>query len=176
MKHTFKCFVCLLLDLWRPSSSTSDGLRNGDMCSSSLAAKGYRSVRPNFQDKKSPTPVRSAVFTSLICFSYPFCRWGFSFRRKRLWKSIRQVLLMTFLTVQVTPFSSVLLSLKTKHKANLSTDLNESQYYYWLWENWLLIMCLFVLFWSEACWMCTLPKKFISISFPATENWWINII
>uniref|UniRef100_A0A672SGD4 Uncharacterized protein n=1 Tax=Sinocyclocheilus grahami TaxID=75366 RepID=A0A672SGD4_SINGR len=43
-------------DLWRPSSSTSDGLRNGDVCSSSLAAKGYRSVRPNFQDKKSPTP------------------------------------------------------------------------------------------------------------------------
>lgn len=43
-------------DLWRPSSSTSDGLRNGDLCSSSLAAKGYRSVRPNFQDKKSPTP------------------------------------------------------------------------------------------------------------------------
>uniref|UniRef100_A0A8C1EJV1 Sorbin and SH3 domain containing 2 n=1 Tax=Cyprinus carpio carpio TaxID=630221 RepID=A0A8C1EJV1_CYPCA len=45
-------------DLWRPSSSTSDGLRNGDLCSSSLAAKGYRSVRPNFQDKKSPTPAR----------------------------------------------------------------------------------------------------------------------
>ncbi|XP_067313836.1 sorbin and SH3 domain-containing protein 2 isoform X2 [Pseudorasbora parva] len=45
-------------DLWRPSSSNSDGLRNGDMCSSSLAAKGYRSVRPNFQDKKSPTPAQ----------------------------------------------------------------------------------------------------------------------
>uniref|UniRef100_A0A8C1JHD8 Sorbin and SH3 domain containing 2b n=1 Tax=Cyprinus carpio TaxID=7962 RepID=A0A8C1JHD8_CYPCA len=43
-------------DLWRPGSSTSDGLRNGDVCSSSLAAKGYRSVRPTFQDKKSPTP------------------------------------------------------------------------------------------------------------------------
>ncbi|KAK9963024.1 hypothetical protein ABG768_006248 [Culter alburnus] len=48
-------------DLWRPSSSTSDGLRNGDMCSSSLAAKGYRSVRPNFQDKKSPTPGQMTV-------------------------------------------------------------------------------------------------------------------
>ncbi|XP_056092207.1 sorbin and SH3 domain-containing protein 2 isoform X3 [Rhinichthys klamathensis goyatoka] len=45
-------------DLWRPSSSTSGGLRNGDLCSSSLAAKGYRSVRPNFQDKKSPTPAQ----------------------------------------------------------------------------------------------------------------------
>ncbi|XP_059371526.1 sorbin and SH3 domain-containing protein 2 [Carassius carassius] len=43
-------------DLRRPGSSTSDVLRNGDVCSSSLAAKGYRSVRPNFQDKKSPTP------------------------------------------------------------------------------------------------------------------------
>ncbi|XP_056625329.1 sorbin and SH3 domain-containing protein 1 isoform X3 [Triplophysa dalaica] len=42
-------------DLWK-SSSTGDGLRNGDLCSSSLAAKGYRSVRLNFQDKKSPTP------------------------------------------------------------------------------------------------------------------------
>uniref|UniRef100_A0A9J7X302 Sorbin and SH3 domain containing 2 n=1 Tax=Cyprinus carpio carpio TaxID=630221 RepID=A0A9J7X302_CYPCA len=45
-------------DLWRPGSSTSDGLRNGDVCSSSLAAKGYRSVRPTFQDKKSPTPAQ----------------------------------------------------------------------------------------------------------------------
>lgn len=145
IKHVFKCFVCLLLDLWRPSSSTSDGLRNGDLCSSSLAAKGYRSVRPNFQDKKSPTPVRSAVFTSLICFSYPFCCWRFSFHRKPLWTSIRQVLIMTFLTVPVTPFSSVLLSLKTEHKEKLPTDLNEPLYY-----------CGFMI------------SKYIS--FPATEN------
>lgn len=49
-------------DLWRPSSSsTSDGMKNGDICSSSLAAKGYRSVRPNFQDKKSPTPGQMTV-------------------------------------------------------------------------------------------------------------------
>uniref|UniRef100_A0A8C1JFQ7 Sorbin and SH3 domain containing 2b n=1 Tax=Cyprinus carpio TaxID=7962 RepID=A0A8C1JFQ7_CYPCA len=48
-------------DLWRPGSSTSDGLRNGDVCSSSLAAKGYRSVRPTFQDKKSPTPGQMTV-------------------------------------------------------------------------------------------------------------------
>ncbi|XP_073778068.1 sorbin and SH3 domain-containing protein 2 isoform X30 [Danio rerio] len=47
-------------DLWRPSSST-DGLRNGDVCSSSLAAKGYRSVRPIFQEKKSPTPGQMTV-------------------------------------------------------------------------------------------------------------------
>ncbi|XP_051945029.1 sorbin and SH3 domain-containing protein 2-like [Xyrauchen texanus] len=47
-------------DLWK-SSCTSDGLRNGDMCYSSLAAKGYRSVRLNFQDKKSPIPGQMTV-------------------------------------------------------------------------------------------------------------------
>lgn len=65
-------FMYVVLDLWK-SSSTGDGLRNGELCSSSLAAKGYRSVRLNFQDKKSPTPVRSAMFTSHICFSFPLC-------------------------------------------------------------------------------------------------------
>ncbi|XP_038568953.1 sorbin and SH3 domain-containing protein 2 isoform X2 [Micropterus salmoides] len=43
------------LDSWRSRSAT-DGLKNGDASSSSLAAKGFRSVRPNLQDKKSPTP------------------------------------------------------------------------------------------------------------------------
>ncbi|XP_066574319.1 sorbin and SH3 domain-containing protein 2 isoform X2 [Amia ocellicauda] len=43
-------------DVWR-SYSANDGLRNGDASSSSLAAKGFRSVRPNLQDKKSPTLV-----------------------------------------------------------------------------------------------------------------------
>lgn len=42
------------LDSWR-SSSVTDGLKNGEACGSSLAAKGFRSVRPNLQDKKSPT-------------------------------------------------------------------------------------------------------------------------
>ncbi|XP_048118274.1 sorbin and SH3 domain-containing protein 2 isoform X2 [Alosa alosa] len=42
-------------DAWRSRSAT-DGMRNGDAGSSSLAAKGFRSVRPNLQDKKSPTP------------------------------------------------------------------------------------------------------------------------
>ncbi|XP_053714168.1 sorbin and SH3 domain-containing protein 2 isoform X7 [Synchiropus splendidus] len=41
-------------DAWR-SHSVTDGLKNGDATSSSLAAKGFRSVRPNLQDKKSPT-------------------------------------------------------------------------------------------------------------------------
>ncbi|RVE76039.1 hypothetical protein OJAV_G00004780 [Oryzias javanicus] len=42
------------LDSWRSRSAT-DGLKNGDASSSSLAAKGFRSVKPNLQDKKSPT-------------------------------------------------------------------------------------------------------------------------
>ncbi|XP_068176686.1 sorbin and SH3 domain-containing protein 2-like isoform X4 [Antennarius striatus] len=42
------------LDCWR-SHSVTDGLKNGDTSNSSLAAKGFRSVRPNLQDKKSPT-------------------------------------------------------------------------------------------------------------------------
>ncbi|KAM4750955.1 uncharacterized protein sorbs2a isoform 14-T17 [Anableps anableps] len=41
-------------DSWRSRSAT-DGLKNGDASSSSLAAKGFRSVRPNLQDKKSHT-------------------------------------------------------------------------------------------------------------------------
>ncbi|XP_057205309.1 sorbin and SH3 domain-containing protein 2 isoform X1 [Triplophysa rosa] len=55
-------------DLWK-SSSTGDGLRNGDLCSSSLAAKGYRSVRLNFQDKKSPTPAQEHYDHSLRLMS-----------------------------------------------------------------------------------------------------------
>nr|XP_017211485.1 sorbin and SH3 domain-containing protein 2 isoform X1 [Danio rerio] len=43
-------------DAWR-SRSVSEGLRNGDAGSSSLTSKGFRSVKPNLQDKKSPTPV-----------------------------------------------------------------------------------------------------------------------
>ncbi|KAL6467414.1 hypothetical protein MHYP_G00252180 [Metynnis hypsauchen] len=43
-------------DGWR-SRSVTEGFRNGDASSSSLAAKGFRSVRPNLQDKKSPVPV-----------------------------------------------------------------------------------------------------------------------
>ncbi|XP_078799876.1 sorbin and SH3 domain-containing protein 1-like isoform X29 [Oryzias latipes] len=42
------------LESWRSRSAT-DGLKNGDASSSSLAAKGFRSVKPNLQDKKSPT-------------------------------------------------------------------------------------------------------------------------
>lgn len=49
-----------VLDMWWQYTS-GDGLRNGSVATSSLAAKGFRSVRPNLQDKKSPTPVGSTV-------------------------------------------------------------------------------------------------------------------
>lgn len=47
-------FVCV--DGWQ-SRSMNDGLRNGDASNSTLTSKGYRSVRPNLQDKSSPVPV-----------------------------------------------------------------------------------------------------------------------
>ncbi|XP_030643761.1 sorbin and SH3 domain-containing protein 2 [Chanos chanos] len=43
------------LNAWRSRSAT-DGMKNGEAGGSSLAAKGFRSVRPNLQEKKSPTP------------------------------------------------------------------------------------------------------------------------
>nr|XP_029543184.1 sorbin and SH3 domain-containing protein 2-like isoform X10 [Oncorhynchus nerka] len=46
-------------DAWR--SRSTDGLRNGDDITSSLAAKGFRSVRPNLQDKRSPTQAVNQV-------------------------------------------------------------------------------------------------------------------
>ncbi|XP_068043008.1 sorbin and SH3 domain-containing protein 2 isoform X25 [Anomalospiza imberbis] len=40
---------------WRSFNNGSRETLNGDASSSSLSAKGFRSVRPNLQDKKSPT-------------------------------------------------------------------------------------------------------------------------
>ncbi|XP_035180130.1 sorbin and SH3 domain-containing protein 2 isoform X6 [Oxyura jamaicensis] len=40
---------------WRSYHNGSRETLNGDISSSSLTAKGFRSVRPNLQDKKSPT-------------------------------------------------------------------------------------------------------------------------
>uniref|UniRef100_A0A4W5JWR7 Sorbin and SH3 domain containing 2a n=1 Tax=Hucho hucho TaxID=62062 RepID=A0A4W5JWR7_9TELE len=47
-------------DVWQ-SYSVTESLRNGNVTTSSLAAKGFRSVRPNLQDKRSPTPNYMAV-------------------------------------------------------------------------------------------------------------------
>ncbi|KAM6440572.1 sorbin and SH3 domain-containing protein 2 isoform 20-T31 [Liasis olivaceus] len=44
---------------WRSFNSGSRETLNGDTSSSSLAAKGFRSVRPNLQEKKSPTQAPS---------------------------------------------------------------------------------------------------------------------
>ncbi|KAL0973931.1 hypothetical protein UPYG_G00213110 [Umbra pygmaea] len=43
------------------SYSATESLRNSDVSTSSLAAKGFRSVRPNLQDKRSPTQNHSGV-------------------------------------------------------------------------------------------------------------------
>ncbi|XP_074541647.1 sorbin and SH3 domain-containing protein 2 isoform X3 [Halichoeres trimaculatus] len=60
------------LDSWR-SRSVTDGLKNGDAGSSSLAAKGFRSVRPNLQEKKStqgpPSPDPMARHSPFRCHS-----------------------------------------------------------------------------------------------------------
>ncbi|XP_057698857.1 sorbin and SH3 domain-containing protein 2 isoform X1 [Corythoichthys intestinalis] len=65
------------LNPWRCGSAT-DGLKNGDGISSSLAAKGFRSVRPNLQDRKSqddnhvpPPPSRSDSFHFTLADANP---------------------------------------------------------------------------------------------------------
>ncbi|XP_032300375.1 sorbin and SH3 domain-containing protein 2 isoform X31 [Coturnix japonica] len=45
---------------WRSYDGSRETL-NGDISSSSLTAKGFRSVRPNLQDKKSPTQAQITV-------------------------------------------------------------------------------------------------------------------
>ncbi|XP_021252528.1 sorbin and SH3 domain-containing protein 2 isoform X10 [Numida meleagris] len=46
---------------WRSYNNGSRETLNGDVSSSSLTAKGFRSVRPNLQDKKSPTQAQITV-------------------------------------------------------------------------------------------------------------------
>ncbi|XP_068043019.1 sorbin and SH3 domain-containing protein 2 isoform X35 [Anomalospiza imberbis] len=46
---------------WRSFNNGSRETLNGDASSSSLSAKGFRSVRPNLQDKKSPTQAQITV-------------------------------------------------------------------------------------------------------------------
>ncbi|XP_047934344.1 sorbin and SH3 domain-containing protein 2 isoform X12 [Anser cygnoides] len=46
---------------WRSYNNGSRETLNGDISSSSLTAKGFRSVRPNLQDKKSPTQAQITV-------------------------------------------------------------------------------------------------------------------
>nr|XP_060634604.1 sorbin and SH3 domain-containing protein 2 isoform X15 [Anolis sagrei ordinatus] len=64
---------------WRSFNSGSRETLNGDTSSSSLAAKGFRSVRPNLQEKKSPTQTQitvngtsSAATSPMSHFQRPF--------------------------------------------------------------------------------------------------------
>ena len=57
------CF--LLIKAWRCFNDRNQETLNGDATCSSLAAKGFRSVRPNLQEKKSPTQV--ILHTAVHC-------------------------------------------------------------------------------------------------------------
>uniref|UniRef100_A0A8C4J1N1 Sorbin and SH3 domain containing 2 n=1 Tax=Dromaius novaehollandiae TaxID=8790 RepID=A0A8C4J1N1_DRONO len=51
---------------WRSYNDGSRETLNGDTSSSSLTAKGFRSVRPNLQDKKSPTQLGNQKVTAPV--------------------------------------------------------------------------------------------------------------
>nr|XP_026647335.1 sorbin and SH3 domain-containing protein 2 isoform X11 [Zonotrichia albicollis] len=51
---------------WRSYNDGSRETLNGDASSSSLSAKGFRSVRPNLQDKKSPTQLGNQKVTAPV--------------------------------------------------------------------------------------------------------------
>ncbi|KAM6400807.1 sorbin and SH3 domain-containing protein 2 isoform 31-T42 [Pluvialis apricaria] len=51
---------------WRSYNDGSREALNGDASSSSLTAKGFRSVRPNLQDKKSPTQLGNQKVTAPV--------------------------------------------------------------------------------------------------------------
>ncbi|XP_032542992.1 sorbin and SH3 domain-containing protein 2-like isoform X4 [Chiroxiphia lanceolata] len=51
---------------WRSYNNGSRETLNGDASGSSLSAKGFRSVRPNLQDKKSPTQLGNQKVTAPV--------------------------------------------------------------------------------------------------------------
>uniref|UniRef100_A0A8U7M346 Sorbin and SH3 domain containing 2 n=1 Tax=Corvus moneduloides TaxID=1196302 RepID=A0A8U7M346_CORMO len=51
---------------WQSYNNGSRETLNGDASSSSLSAKGFRSVRPNLQDKKSPTQLGNQKVTAPV--------------------------------------------------------------------------------------------------------------
>ncbi|NXJ75166.1 SRBS2 protein, partial [Trogon melanurus] len=60
--HKIKWFASFFLTkAWRSYNDGSRETLNGDASSSSLTAKGFRSVRPNLQDKRSPTQAQITV-------------------------------------------------------------------------------------------------------------------
>lgn len=66
-------WISFHIKAWRSFNIGSRETLNGDTSSSSLAAKGFRSVRPNLQEKKSPTQVNRELYTvtlplSMLCF------------------------------------------------------------------------------------------------------------
>ncbi|NXY43017.1 SRBS2 protein, partial [Ceuthmochares aereus] len=56
-----KFYSFFLIKAWRSYNDGNRETLNGDASSSSLTAKGFRSVRPNLQDKKSPNQAQITV-------------------------------------------------------------------------------------------------------------------
>ncbi|KFO65046.1 Sorbin and SH3 domain-containing protein 2, partial [Corvus brachyrhynchos] len=56
-----RCTNHIKKNAWQSYNNGSRETLNGDASSSSLSAKGFRSVRPNLQDKKSPTQAQITV-------------------------------------------------------------------------------------------------------------------
>uniref|UniRef100_A0A8D2Q839 Sorbin and SH3 domain containing 2 n=1 Tax=Varanus komodoensis TaxID=61221 RepID=A0A8D2Q839_VARKO len=72
-------WISFHIKAWRSFNNGSRETLNGDTSSSSLAAKGFRSVRPNLQEKKSPTQAQvtvngnsSAAASPMSHFQRPF--------------------------------------------------------------------------------------------------------
>ena len=110
----FVCIIedcCVCPDAWR-SQSAIDGFRNGDANSSSLAAKGFRSVRPNLQDKKTLSQVKEVPLLSSPRFTFQVFSY-FSFLHLLIGKGGASLLLSAILfssQVISSCFSSFLLS------------------------------------------------------------------
>ncbi|XP_069056075.1 sorbin and SH3 domain-containing protein 2 isoform X20 [Pleurodeles waltl] len=53
-------------EIWRSYNDSPRDALNGDASGSSLASKGFRSVRPNLQEKKSPTQLGNQQITTKV--------------------------------------------------------------------------------------------------------------
>lgn len=75
-KKTNLFYSFFLTKAWRSYNDGSRETLNGDASSSSLTAKGFRSVRPNLQDKKSPTQVKLNTPSFMLWYLCVGCSWG----------------------------------------------------------------------------------------------------
>lgn len=76
-KNWFDSFF--LTKAWRSYNDGSRETLNGDASSSSLTAKGFRSVRPNLQDKKSPSQVKLNTPSFMLWHLCVHYSWGMAY-------------------------------------------------------------------------------------------------